>query len=141
VLKHENDRRALLDALLSPAHVEGAYLFAGTDSAPHPRANKEKSCGCAAGCFTAHATIELYTEAFEAAAAARNIPTDVWQRRLQRFLTEDGARFYGLPLNSQRPIVLHKQAQQVPATLPFGKDNTLVPLRAGQTIAWSIKSL
>jgi len=139
ILKRESDRQALLDAVLSTTgEGEGCYLFAGTDSAPHPHANKEKACGCAAGCFTAHATIELYAEAFEAAAAERGIPAPVWQRRLERFLCEDGARFYGMPLNEPRAVVLDKQPWQVPASMPFG-DATVVPLRAGQSIGWRIR--
>ncbi len=38
-------------------------IFAGSDSAPHAITDKEKSCGCA-GCFTGHATLELYAQAF-----------------------------------------------------------------------------
>jgi dihydroorotase len=140
ILKHENDRRALWDALLGEGAEGSPFLFAGTDSAPHPRANKEKACGCAAGCFTAHASLELYTEAFETAAAERNIPTAVWQRRLERFLCEDGARFYGLPLNEPRAIVLDKQEWKVADEMPFGSAATVIPLRAGQTIKWRIRA-
>ena len=43
-------------------------FFLGTDSAPHARHTKEAACGCA-GIFSAHAGIELYAEAFEAAGA------------------------------------------------------------------------
>ena len=43
-------------------------FFLGTDSAPHARRNKETACGHA-GIYSAHAAIELYAEAFEAAGA------------------------------------------------------------------------
>jgi dihydroorotase len=33
-------------------------------SAPHPQAAKECGCG-AAGCYTAFAALEMYTEAFQ----------------------------------------------------------------------------
>ncbi len=62
VLKRERDRQALLGA----ATGGNPRFFLGTDSAPHERASKENACGCA-GMFTAHAAIELYAEAFEAA--------------------------------------------------------------------------
>ena len=62
-------------------------FFLGTDSAPHERATKESACGCA-GMFTAHAAIELYAEAFEAAGRLD---------RLQAFASHFGADFYGLP--------------------------------------------
>jgi len=61
-LKRERDRQALLAA----ATGGNPRFFLGTDSAPHERASKENACGCA-GMFTAHAAIELYAEAFEAA--------------------------------------------------------------------------
>ena len=47
-------------------------FFLGTDSAPHARHTKETSCGCA-GIYTAHAGIELYAEAFDAAGRARQL--------------------------------------------------------------------
>ncbi len=64
VLKREPHRRALVKAATSG----NAKFFLGTDSAPHARSAKETCCG-AAGMYTAHAAIELYAEAFEAAGA------------------------------------------------------------------------
>ncbi len=64
VLKTELDRRALLDAIASG----DSRFFLGTDSAPHARHTKEAPCGCA-GIYSAHAAIELYAEAFDAAGA------------------------------------------------------------------------
>lgn len=61
VLKREAHRQELLWA----ATRGGPRFFLGTDSAGHLRSTKETACGCA-GCFTAHAGIELYAEAFEA---------------------------------------------------------------------------
>jgi dihydroorotase len=63
VLKREAHRQALVRAATSG----NPRFFLGTDSAPHARSSKETSCGCA-GCYTAHAALELYAEAFEAAA-------------------------------------------------------------------------
>ncbi|HOT83113.1 MAG TPA: hypothetical protein PLQ12_07400, partial [Candidatus Defluviicoccus seviourii] len=58
VLKREEHRRALLRAATSG----NPRFFLGTDSAPHARHTKEAACGCA-GCYTAHAALELYAEA------------------------------------------------------------------------------
>jgi dihydroorotase len=120
VVKRERHRRALLAA----ATGGDPRFFLGTDSAPHPRDRKETACG-AAGCFTSHAAIELYAEAFEQAGALD---------RLEPFAAFHGADFYGLPRNEGR-IRLVKEEHEIPPELPFG-DGSLVPLRAGQTIAW-----
>ncbi len=122
VLKTEPDRRALLEAIASG----DARFFLGTDSAPHARHTKETVCGCA-GIFSAHAAIELYAEAFEAAGALE---------KLQGFASEHGARFYGLPCNEGR-VTLTKEPWDVPATYRFGSDE-LVPLRAGEKILWRV---
>src|ERR1043166_603939 len=80
VLKREQHRQALLSAATSG----NPKFFLGTDSAPHARATKEASCGCA-GMYTAHAGIELYAEAFAQAGALE---------RLDAFAGSFGARFY-----------------------------------------------
>ena len=64
VLKRETHRVALVQAATSG----NPKFFLGTDSAPHPAHLKEHATGCA-GCYTAHAAIEMYAEAFEAAGA------------------------------------------------------------------------
>jgi len=120
VLKTEPDRRALLDAIVSGS----PRYFLGTDSAPHARHAKEAACGCA-GIFSAHAAIELYAEAFEAAGALD---------KLQGFASEHGPAFYRLPLN-QEVITLRRESWEVPAVYRFGPDE-LVPLRAGELIGW-----
>jgi dihydroorotase len=101
-------------------------FFLGTDSAPHSRGAKESACGCA-GIFTAHAALPLYAEAFEAAGALH---------RLEAFACHHGADFYRLPRNGGR-VVLAREPTAVPERLPFG-DEELVPLRAGQTVAWTV---
>ncbi|MCX7627225.1 MAG: dihydroorotase [Methylophilaceae bacterium] len=122
VLKREPHRQALVAAATSG----NPKFFLGTDSAPHARSAKETSCGCA-GIYTAHAAIELYAEAFEQAGALD---------RLEAFASFHGADFYGLPRNKDT-LTLRKQAWQVPSDLPFGQE-TLVPLRAEEQIAWRI---
>ena len=122
VLKRESHRRALLEATTSG----NPKFFLGTDSAPHAQAAKESACGCA-GIYTAHAALELYAEAFEQAGALH---------RLEAFASFHGADFYGLPRN-QTTITLNKTAWQVPAMYSLG-DASLVPLRAGATLAWQM---
>ncbi len=122
VLKTEPDRAALLQAAISG----DSRFFLGTDSAPHAKRTKENSCGCA-GIFSAHAAIELYAEAFDAAGALD---------RLQGFASDFGADFYGLPRNDER-IKLVKTSWEIPASYPFGAD-LLVPLRANERMNWRI---
>jgi dihydroorotase len=123
VLKRERDRLALLEAVAAG----DARFFLGTDSAPHARGEKESPCGCA-GIFSAHAALELYAEAFEAAGALR---------RLAAFAGEFGARFYGLPLN-EGTVTLERTEWSVPAHYPFA-DATVVPLRAGGRLGWRLR--
>ncbi len=122
VLKREEHREALVEAAISG----NPKFFLGTDSAPHAKNAKETGSGCA-GIYTAHAAIELYASAFEEAGALE---------RLDDFASVHGARFYGLPLN-EGTITLVREEWTVPAELPFG-DETLVPLRAGETLAWKL---
>ncbi len=122
VLKREIHRKALLEA----ATGGNPRFFLGTDSAPHARHAKESACGCA-GIYTAHNAIELYAEAFESVGQLN---------RLEAFASHHGADFYGLPRNPGQ-LVLQRRAQRVPQRLPFG-DEHIVPLRAGEEIAFSI---
>ena len=122
ILKREEHRLALVKAATSGS----PKFFLGTDSAPHAKNAKETSCGCA-GMYTAHAAIELYTEAFEAANALD---------RLEGFASFYGADFYGLPRNAEQ-VTLTKESWPVPNSYPYDGD-VLVPLRAGETIDWRL---
>ena len=122
VLKREEHRLALVKAATSG----NPKFFLGTDSAPHAKHTKEAACGCA-GIYTAHAAIELYAEAFEAAHALD---------KLEAFASFYGADFYGLPRNTDK-ITLQKASWLVPNELPMGSDS-LVPLRAGQQVQWKL---
>ena len=122
ILKRESHRQALVAAATSG----NPKYFLGTDSAPHPANAKEAACGCA-GCYSAHAAIELYAEAFEDAAALD---------RLEGFASFHGADFYGLPRNADT-ITLRREAWEVPQRYAFG-DDSVVPLRAGERVRWRI---
>lgn len=123
VLKREHHRRAVLAAAVSG----DPRFFLGTDSAPHLRAAKEAACGCA-GCFSAPVALALYAEAFDRAGALD---------RLEAFAAYHGADFYGLP-RSSGTVTLIEEETPVPAELPFG-DASVVPLRAGATVAWRVE--
>ena len=124
VLKREAHRKVLLEAATSGSNK----FFLGTDSAPHAKQRKEASCGCA-GIYTAHAALELYAEAFEAAGALD---------RLEGFASYFGPDFYGLPRNTQT-ITLEKSDWTVADSYPLG-DSTVVPMRAAETLHWRVKS-
>ncbi len=119
-------RRVHQEALLAAAISGSPKFFLGTDSAPHARSAKESDCGCA-GIYTAHAGIELYAEVFDQAGALD---------RLEGFASHFGADFYGLPRNDTS-ITLVRDPWVVPEAYPMGND-TLVPLRAGESVAWRL---
>ena len=123
VLKRETHRRALVAAAISGS----PKFFLGTDSAPHAQSTKEAACGCA-GCYTANAGIELYAEVFDAENALD---------KLEAFASFHGADFYGLPRNAGA-ITLKREARAVPASLDYLPGDRLVPLRAGESIAWRL---
>jgi len=122
VLKRNTHQQALIEA----ATGGSTKFFLGTDSAPHVKANKETSCGCA-GAYTAHAAIELYAEVFEQQNALD---------KLEGFASLNGPDFYGLPRNNDT-ITLKRQHWQVQDELSFG-DSTVVPVNAGEKLNWQV---
>ncbi|MEN9398054.1 MAG: hypothetical protein RLZ81_2584 [Pseudomonadota bacterium] len=120
VLKRESHRLALVQAATSGS----PKFFLGTDSAPHPVHLKEHASGCA-GCYTAHAAMELYAEAFDLAGALD---------KLEGFASFHGADFYGLPRNTDR-ITLRRQSWTPPERFAFGQAE-LKPLRSGEALPW-----
>jgi dihydroorotase len=123
VLKRETHRQALVEVATSG----NPKFFLGTDSAPHAQNAKEAACGCA-GCYTAHAALELYAEAFAAAGALD---------KLEAFASFHGPDFYGLPRNRER-ITLVKENRAVPLDYPYTPGERLIPLRAGETLDWRL---
>jgi dihydroorotase len=120
VLKRETHRLALVETATSG----NAKFFLGTDSAPHPANLKEHASGCA-GCYTAHAAIEMYAEAFDVAGALD---------KLEAFASFNGADFYGLPRNLGT-ITLKKESWTPPESFTFG-EAALKPLRSGEALPW-----
>ncbi len=124
VLKREVHRQALVAAATSG----NAKFFLGTDSAPHPAHLKEHATGCA-GCYTAHAAIEMYAEAFDAVGALD---------KLEGFASFHGADFYGLPRN-EGTITLKRESWTPAAEFAFGEAQ-LKPLRSGEALPWRMVS-
>ncbi|MCW5641769.1 MAG: dihydroorotase [Rhodoferax sp.] len=122
VLKREVHRQALVAAATSG----DPHFFLGTDSAPHPAHLKEHASGCA-GCYTAHAALEMYAQAFDEAGALD---------RLEAFASFHGPDFYRLPRNSGS-VTLERRAWQAPQAYPFG-DAELKPLLGGELLPWKL---
>lgn len=122
VLKRETHRLALVQAATS-GHPR---FFLGTDSAPHPAHLKEHATGCA-GCYTAHAAIEMYAEAFDLAGALD---------KLEGFASFFGADFYGLPRNTGH-ITLRRESWTPAQSFALG-EGELKPLRSGESLPWRL---
>lgn len=120
VAKRETHRLAVRKAAVSGS----PKFFLGTDSAPHVVEAKESSCGCA-GIFNAPFALESYLRAFDEDGALQHF---------EAFTSENGARFYGLPLNDGT-VTLERVETRVPDRI--GDDAlSVVPFHAGETIGW-----
>ena len=124
VLKRETHRLALLAAATSGSD----RFFLGTDSAPHPAHLKEHATGCA-GCYTAHAAIEMYAEAFDSVGALD---------KLEAFASFNGPAFYSLPRNSGT-VTLKRESWTTPESFRFGEAD-LKPLRGGEALPWRMQA-
>ena len=123
VLKREEHRQALVQVATSGS----SKFFLGTDSAPHAAHLKEHASGCA-GCYSAHAALELYATAFEAVGALD---------KLEGFASFHGPDFYGLPRNTST-VTLVKQTWTPPESFAFGEGAELKPLAAGEVLGWKL---
>lgn len=127
ILKRKEDREYLLGCATSG----NPRFFLGTDSAPHPQSgepykSKENDCGCA-GCFTAHAAIELYAEAFDSVSRLQ---------RLEDFASKFGSEFYELK-RSRIYTTLKEEKWSAPKNYHFG-DNAVVPFRQEEPLKWKM---
>ena len=121
IAKRPEDREALLKVALE-AHPKVMF---GSDSAPHPIEAKE-ACGCAAGVFTAPIALQLLTELFDNHNALDH---------LQKFVSDNAKNIYNItPL--EKTVILEKKAFLVPKIY-----NGVVPMYAGEEIAYSIKEI
>ncbi|MEG2049295.1 MAG: dihydroorotase, partial [Comamonas sp.] len=122
VLKRETHRLALVKAATSGS----PKFFLGTDSAPHAAHLKEHATGCA-GCYSAHAALEMYAEAFDNAGALD---------KLEGFAAFHGADFYGLPRNTGT-LTLRRESWTPPDSFAYGEAQ-LKPLRSGDALPWRV---
>ncbi len=120
VAKREEHRLALRKAATSGS----PKYFLGTDSAPHEVGAKESACGCA-GIFNAPYALESYAAVFDEEGALD---------RLEAFASENGPRFYGLPLNDGT-VTLERAATDVPERIMIAS-GAIVPFHAGEEIGW-----
>ena len=123
VAKRETHRLALRAAVTS-GHPR---FFLGTDSAPHLRSAKESACGCA-GLFCAPTALAAYAQVFAEEGALD---------RFEAFASENGARFYGLPLNADR-ITLIAADTEVAEDVPVPGLGTLHPFLGGTRVPWRV---
>jgi dihydroorotase len=122
VAKREKHRLAVRQAATSGA----PNIFLGTDSAPHARSAKESGCGCA-GIFNAPFALESYATVFEA---------DGKLDHFEAFASENGPRFYGLPLN-EGTVTLERTVVEVPERIQ-SNGIELVPFHAGEKLGWKL---
>lgn len=110
------------------------FVFAGTDSAPHPEAKKFASPP-AFGIFNAPVAVELYTQVFEELDALD---------MLENFLSINGPRFYGREPLSET-ITLVKKDWQITEPVITEEGTNVWPLMArehglgNEMIHWQIQ--
>lgn len=122
VAKREKHRLALRKAAVSGS----PKFFLGTDTAPHARHLKEAACGCA-GLFNAPFALESYVTAFDQEGALD---------KFEAFASENGPRFYGLPLN-EGTVTLERGEVVVPDVID-ANGTPIVPFHAGETLGWRL---
>ena len=125
VAKRERHRQALRRAATSG----DPSFFLGTDSAPHPRADKESDCGCA-GVYNAPSALACYAEAFEDEGALD---------RLEAFCSLNGPAFYGLPANDGT-LTLIRRDSPGPSPVAVEDGAELRPFRCGETLRWTVEA-
>ena len=122
IIKREQHRLALVAAATSG----NPKFFLGTDSAPHITSLKETACGCA-GCYSAHAAMELYAEVFDRSGSLD---------KLEGFSSFFGADFYRLPRNSGT-VTLKKTTWTVPDAYGVN-EHSITPLKANEELNWKM---
>jgi dihydroorotase len=126
VAKYPSDRAALR-RVVADNHPR---FFLGSDSAPHPRCDKESACGCA-GVFTQPLLMPYLADVCERIGALTTIAD---------FASTHGRAFYGLPA-LPGGIRLVRRPTVVPDAYgadTLGAAGAVVPFRAGETLAWSM---
>ena len=123
VLKREKHRAALNDAATSGSRK---FFLALIRRRTRATIGHEAPCGCA-GCYTAHAALELYTEVSEAADALD---------RLEAFASFNGPDFYRLPRNETHVTLEKKRPWQVPGGVCIRRRRVAGAPSAGESPTW-----
>ena len=124
IAKRPEDREALLKLALS----WNPKVMFGSDSAPHTQ-NAKESAHCSAWVFTAPIALQLLAELFEKNNSLEN---------LQKFVSDNAIKIYNLKLE-EKIITLEKSDFTVPLIYKNNSED-VVPMYAGETLKWSIKS-
>ncbi len=125
ILKRRDHREALLAAATSG----DPRYFLGTDSAPHATHTKENACGCA-GCFTAPIALSCLAETFEAEGKLE---------LMEAFVSENGPRFYGLPLNEGTVTLTKGEPLAIPEKVETGAGPVTV-FNPGCPLHWRVEA-
>jgi len=122
IAKTEADKEAILELALE-AYEKVSF---GSDSAPHPRANKE--CGNAsAGIFTAPIALPFLADIFDRHGKLEN---------LQKFVSDNAKSIYNLKNIPEKEIKLKKERYKIPSEY-----DGIVPFFAGGNLSWSVDEL
>ncbi|WFC97680.1 dihydroorotase [Malassezia yamatoensis] len=144
------DDRAALREVIREGHPR---FFLGSDSAPHPLANKYPSasslgsaealvhnCGCAAGIYTSPILLPLCATLLESFGALD---------QLSKYVSENGRKFYQEPAVDGKSVTLRRINHQVPCVYVHPSYNArsdddskklqVVPFFAGKTLTWKLE--
>ena len=119
IAKKEEDKKALCELAFSGYEK----VMFGSDSAPHPKSEKE-CCGCAAGVFSSPVALSVLCDLFEKNSNEIN---------LQKFISDNAVKIHGLKFEKDKIITLEKKPWQVPQN--YGE---VVPFMAGQSLTWQV---
>lgn len=122
IAKRYEDRDALQHVALN-AHPKVMF---GSDSAPHPK-HKKESCGCAAGVFTAPIALQVLAQFFSEHGKLENLNT---------FVSQNALNIYKIT-PPKKEITLIQKEFVVPENYS-NEAEVVVPMYAGETIAWSL---
>jgi len=124
VVKQEADRLAIRRAAVSG----DPRFFFGSDSAPHRLVDKVKA-GAAAGIFNVTAALPAIVQVFEAEQAFEN---------LEAFLSLNGARFYGMPPNTDAITLAKTESPTASAEyIAVGEDKVKV-FQPHEPLYWQV---
>ncbi|MBJ3776268.1 dihydroorotase [Acuticoccus mangrovi] len=122
VVKRAEDREALVAAATS----DHPRVFFGSDSAPHTDPKKLGPCG-AAGCFTAPVSLPILAEVFERAGVLD---------KLEGFVAEKGAAYYGLGANEGTVSLVRTDPYQLPPIAT--PDGPIAMFDPGFALTWRV---